>query len=192
MENIYLKLAQHRTLETDRLLLRPVTLDDAEEMFEYASDLETIRYVTFSPHQSVEDSRNQIAQFFLNYPLGSYGIEVKSNGKFIGTFGFVELKQDVGKAEVGYCLNKDYWNQGYATEMLKAMVKLTFDKLDLNCLVARHDIENPASGRVLEKAGFTFSHKEPYAMLNKNQENRIMTLKHYLLTKEDYFKKGDK
>ncbi|MGT2846286.1 GNAT family N-acetyltransferase [Streptococcus massiliensis] len=191
MENIYLKLAQHRVLETDRLLLRPVTLDDAEDMFEYASDLDTVRYVTFLPHQSVEDSRNQIAQFFLNYPLGSYGIEVKSDRKFIGTFGFVDLKQDVAKAEIGYCLNKDYWNQGYATEMLKAMVQLAFDKLDLNCLIARHDIENPASGRVLEKAGFIFSHKEPYAMLNKNQENRIMTLKHYLLTKEDYFKKGD-
>lgn len=188
MENIYLKLAQHRVIETDRLLLRPMTLDDAEDMFEYASDLETIRYVTFLPHETVEDSRNQIAQFFLNYPLGSYGIEVKDTGKFIGTFAFVDLKEDVKKAEVGYCINKDYWNKGYATEVLSEMVKLSFEELGLNCLTARHDSENPASGRVMEKAGFLFSHTDPYAMLDRKVENRMIRTKHYDLTKEDYFK----
>ena len=82
MESIFLKLAQYPIVETERLLLRPVTLDDAEEMFEYASDKDNTRY-TFPTNQSLEETKNNIAQFYLANPLGRWGIELKSNGKFI-------------------------------------------------------------------------------------------------------------
>lgn len=82
MESIFLKLAQYPIVETERLLLRPVTLDDAEEMFDYASDRENTRY-TFPTNQSLEETKNNIAQFYLANPLGRWGIELKSNGQFI-------------------------------------------------------------------------------------------------------------
>ena len=82
MESIFLKLAQYPIVETERLLLRPVTLDDAEEMFDYASDIENTRY-TFPTNQSLEETKNNIAQFYLANPLGRWGIELKSNSKFI-------------------------------------------------------------------------------------------------------------
>ena len=62
MESIFLKLAQYPIVETERLVLRPVTLDDAEAMFEYASDRENTHY-TFPTNQSLEETKNNIAQF---------------------------------------------------------------------------------------------------------------------------------
>ena len=67
MESIFLKLAQYPIVETERLLLRPVTLDDAEEMFAYASDKDNTRY-TFPTNQSLEETQNNIAQFYLAIP----------------------------------------------------------------------------------------------------------------------------
>ena len=84
MESIFLKLAQYPIVETERLLLRPVTLDDAEAMFAYASDKDNTRY-TFPTNQSLEETKNNIAQFYLANHLGRWGIQLKCNGKFIGT-----------------------------------------------------------------------------------------------------------
>ena len=84
MENLYVKLAAYREMETERLRLRPVTLEDAPAMFEYASDEAVTRY-TFPTNQSLEETRNNIALFYLSSPLGRWGIELKENGKFIGT-----------------------------------------------------------------------------------------------------------
>ena len=76
MENLYVKLAAYREVETERLHLRPVTLDDAPAMFEYASD-ETVTRYTFATNQSLEETRNNIALFYLASPLGKWGIELK-------------------------------------------------------------------------------------------------------------------
>ena len=77
MEETYginlLKLAQYPIVETERLLLRPVTLNDAEAMFDYASDKDNTRY-TFSTNQNVEETKNNIAQFYLANPLGRWGL----------------------------------------------------------------------------------------------------------------------
>ncbi|KXT82501.1 GNAT family N-acetyltransferase [Streptococcus panodentis] len=185
MENLYIKLSQNRRLETERLLLRPVTLDDAESMFAYASDEENTRYV-FLTNQSLQETRNNIAAIYLASPLGRWGIELKGNGKFIGTIDLHKVDAELKKAAIGYVINKTYWNQGLATEANRAVIRLAFEKLGMNKLVAVHDRDNPASGRVMEKSGMRFSHEEPYAKLDKHREGRIVTRCHYVLTKEEY------
>ena len=76
MENLYVKLAAYREIENERLHLRPVTLEDAPSMFEYASN-ETVTRYTFPTNQSLEETRNNIALFYLASPLGRWGIELK-------------------------------------------------------------------------------------------------------------------
>ena len=76
MENLYVKLAAYREVETERLHLRPVTLEDAPAMFEYASD-ETVTRYTFPTNQSLEETRNNIALFYLASPLGRWGSSSK-------------------------------------------------------------------------------------------------------------------
>ena len=186
MESIFVKFAQYPSIETKRLLLRPVTLDDAEAMFEYASDRENTRY-TFPTNQSLEEPKNNIAQFYLANPLGRWGIELKSNGQFIGTIDLHKIDPILKKAAIGYIINKKYWNQGLTTEANRAVIELAFEKIGMNKLTALHDKNNPASGRVMEKSGMCFSHEEPYARMDNKEPGRIITRVYYVLTKEDYF-----
>ena len=190
MESIFLKLAQYPIVETERLLLRHVTLDDAEAMFEYASDRENTRY-TFPTNQSLEETKNNIAQFYLANPLGRWGIELKSNGQFIGTIDLHKIDTVLKKAAIGYIINKKYWKQGLTTEATRAVIELAFEKIGMNKLIAVHDKANPASGRVMEKSGMRYSHDEEYAALDLHEEDRIVTRAHYILTKEDYFSNKD-
>ena len=185
MENLYVKLAAYREMETERLRLRPVTLEDAPAMFEYASDEAVTRY-TFPTNQSLEETRNNIALFYLSSPLGRWGIELKENGKFIGTIDLLDLDLCLKKGSIGYVLNKDYWNQGLATEATKTVIALAFEQLGMNKLIAVHDKDNPASGRVMAKSGMKYSHEEPYAMLDLHEEGRLVTRVHYVLNKEEY------
>ncbi|VKO86141.1 acetyltransferase [Streptococcus pneumoniae] len=152
MESIFVKLAQYPSIETERLLLRPVTLDDAEAMFDYASDKGNTRYI-FPTNQSLEETKNNIAQFYLANPLGRWGIELKSNGQFIGTIDLHKIDPVLKKAAIGYIINKKYWNQGLTTEANRAVIELAFEKIGMNKLTALHDKANPASGKVMEKSG---------------------------------------
>ncbi|HES9638213.1 acetyltransferase [Streptococcus pneumoniae] len=186
MESIFVKLAQYPSIEMERLLLRPVTLDDAEAMFDYASDKGNTRY-TFPTNQSLEETKNNIAQFYLANPLGRWGIELKSNGQFIGTIDLHKIDSVLKKAAIGYIINKKYWNQGLTTEANRAVIELAFEKIGMNKLTALHDKDNPASGKVMEKSGMCFSHAEPYACMDQHEKDRIVTRVHYVLTKEDYF-----
>ena len=93
MENIYVKLSQYSRIETERLILRPVTLEDAPAMFEYASDEENVRY-TFATNKNLEETRNNIALFYLANPLGRWGIELKETGDFIGTIDLHKIRLD--------------------------------------------------------------------------------------------------
>ncbi|MDU1217967.1 MAG: GNAT family N-acetyltransferase [Streptococcus sp.] len=186
MENVYVKLAAYCEMETERLRLRPVTLEDAPAMFEYASDEAVTRY-TFPTNQSLEETKNNIAQFYLANPLGRWGIELKSNGQFIGTIDLHKIDPVLKKAAIGYIINKKYWNQGLTTEANRAVIELAFEKIGMNKLTALYDKANPASGKVMEKSGMRFSHEEAYACMDQHEEGRIVTRVHYVLTKEDYF-----
>lgn len=73
MENVYQKLDKYRVLETEKLVLRPVTLADAEEMYTYASDEENVRW-TFAASQSLEETKNIIASIYLAHPLWEAGV----------------------------------------------------------------------------------------------------------------------
>ena len=186
MESLFIKLAKHQIIETERLVLRPVTLDDAEAMFEYASDKETTRY-TFPTNQSLEETKNNIAQFYLANPLGRWGIELKNSGEFIGTIDLHKIDTVLKKAAIGYIIHQKYWNQGLTTEANRAVIKLAFEEIGMNKLTALHDKDNPASGKVMEKSGMRFSHEEPYARMDQHEKGRIVTRVYYILTKEDYF-----
>ncbi|MFK4566378.1 GNAT family N-acetyltransferase [Enterococcus sp. UD-01] len=149
--NRNLVFAENQRLETERLILRPVSLADAEDMFEYASDEETVVFV-FPQHQTLKETRENIANYFLTEPLGKYGIELKETGKLIGT---IDLRVDEQNsiAEIGYALNKHFWGQGLMPEAGREILRVGFEKLRLIRIFASHDIKNPQSGRVMEKLG---------------------------------------
>lgn len=175
-------LAKYAKIETQRLLLRPVTLKDANDMFEYASDEKTTYYV-FDPHRSLEETEDSIANYFMNEPLGKYGIELKETGKMIGTID-LRLKEEKYKAELGYTMNKEYHGNGYMTEAGKALLHLGFNILELERISAIHDERNNASGRVMQRLGMT---KEGISRhVGKWKKGEFFNDIHYSILKSEY------
>ena len=142
-------LAENTHLSTQRLFLRPKTMDDAKDMFEFTSNAEVARFV-FPPDKTIEELKDYMAQS-MSAPLGKFVIELKDDHKVIGTIDFLKLKEN--SAEIGYVIHQDYWGKGYATEALRALIDFSFEKLKLKTVTCEHDHENPASGRVMQKAG---------------------------------------
>ena len=143
-------------LETIHLVIRPVRQRDARDIFSYASDPEVARYVLWEPHKTLSDTRAYIScirSLYRRGMPGSWAVELRETGRVIGTVGFMWYSDANRSAEVGYSFSREYWNHGYATEALGAVIKAAFAGLRLNRVEAQHDLRNPASGRVMEKCG---------------------------------------
>ena len=143
-------------IETARLRLRPLTMRDDRDMFRYASDPEVSRHVLWEAHASPRETRSVLRAAIRQYRAGdpsSFAIERLSDHRMIGTIGFMWINCEHRSAEVGYSLSRDCWNQGYATEALRAVLRFGFNTLRLNRIEAQHELDNPASGRVMEKCG---------------------------------------
>lgn len=165
---MYVELAKNRQLETKRLILRPITLNDARDMFDYASDKETTHHV-FPTHTSLKETEWIIANLFMKSPLGHFAIEKKESKKMIGT---CDIRPDEASqsVELAYALNKNYWGQGLATEVVRTLLEVSITNLKAVRIWAAHDIDNYASGRVMEKAGMM---KEGVLRLRKNLCNEL-------------------
>ena len=143
-------------LETKRLRLRSVSRRDARDIYAYASDPEVARYVLWDPHRSLSDTRAYIRYVRSLARRGlpsSWAVEDRASGRVIGTVGFMWYAESSRSAEVGYSFSRDFWNQGIATEALRAVIASAFASLPLNRIEAQHDLRNPASGRVMLKCG---------------------------------------
>ncbi len=144
-------------IEFERLLLRCPSEADAEEMFaRYAQDPEVCRYMSWTPHASVSGTREYIQRCIEQRQLGSscnWLIYPRCGGPLLGSVGFA-VKQHL--VQFGYCLARDAWGQGYATEAARAIVATALADSAVWRVQAYCDVENRASARVLEKAGLTF------------------------------------
>lgn len=147
------------TIRTQRLLLRPLSMRDDKDMFRYCSDPAVSRHVLWDTHPNIRYTRSCLRAAIRQYKAGqpaTFGIERQSDHRLIGTIGFMWVNTDHRSAEVGYSLARDCWNQGYATEALRAALHYGFHTLRLNRIEAQHEADNPASGRVMEKAGMQY------------------------------------
>ena len=147
------------TIETNRLILRKLTLADAEDMFEYASDPEVPKYSAWSVHKSIDDTKNFleiIMEEYNNHAVSSWGIIHKADQKLIGTCGFSKWIIDDDRAEIGYALSRKYWRQGYMTEAVRTVIDFGFGTMLLNRIEARCKTQNIASAKVMEKVGMKF------------------------------------
>jgi len=144
-------------IETENLILRRFRIDDAEAMFRnWAGDDEVTRYLTWPTHSDVEVSRSIIVMWEKEYDsLSSYQwcIESKETGQAVGSISVVNLREDIGMVEIGYCIGKEFWGKGITAEALKALIYFFFEEVQANRIEAKHDSRNIASGKVMEKCG---------------------------------------
>lgn len=185
MENYRIFLAEHRKLETNRLRLRPIDLKDTEDMFEYSSDVENTYYI-YPAHLTLADTRFSIANYFMSEPLGKYGIELKEEGKLIGTID-LRIKPVQQSAEIGYVLNPAYQGKGYATEAAQAILAFAFDVLELEKVSATCNSENVESESLMLRLGMKKEGELRHHQVWKAGE--WINLLQYAILREEYLVK---
>ncbi|WP_276540977.1 GNAT family N-acetyltransferase [Salipaludibacillus agaradhaerens] len=173
------------TLTTDRLMLRKITEEDAEDMFYYASDEEVSRYVTWDTHPSLKETKAFIDHILIKYEnneLAPWGIVLKETNKLIGTIDFVTWTPAHRVAEIGYALSRKYWGDGIMTEAMKAVVKFGFQSMDLMRIEAKCFDINRGSARVMEKVGMRYEGTMRQAMIVKGKPRNLLL---YAILKDD-------
>ena len=147
-------------IETPRLILRAWRESDVEDFYEYARVDGVGQMCGWLPHKDLEESRT-ILGFFMNEKK-TFALELKENGKVIGSIGLETRDEDLGileslqGREIGYVLNKDYWGRGLMPEAVKAVINYCFAELQFDWLTCGHFIWNNQSRRVVEKCGFRY------------------------------------
>ena len=146
-------------LKTSRLILRKITLRDAEDIFEYAKNPAVSRFTLWSPHRKLSDSVKFVKYITSNYRKGveeNWGIVHKTDGKLIGTIGFFNWDEANNKAEIHYALSNQYSGLGLMTEAVKEALEFGFHKMRLHRIEARCMVKNLASEKVMRKSGMKF------------------------------------
>lgn len=174
-------------LETDRLILRKWTDEDADNLFEYAKDPDVGPIAGWQPHASREESLGVI-QNVLN-GSESYAICEKGNGKAIGAIelklnGHTDMTERDDECELGYWLGKPFWGRGYMPEAAREIIRHGFEDLKMNTIWCGYYEGNPKSKRVQEKIGFTYHHtceEVPVPLMNEIRigHTNIMTREHW-------------
>ena len=144
-------------LETKRLILRPITLDDKDEIFEYRCDKETNKYQGWIP-ETVDDVETFIGKIAkqINEPETWFQFVIieKETQKIIGDLGIHFFDNENKQVEIGCTLNKDFQNQGYATESVKRVIDYLFKELNKHRIITSIDPDNMNSIRLVERIGF--------------------------------------
>lgn len=147
------------TLTTERLLLKPFSMDDAPAVKDLAGEYEIAATTANIPHP-YEDGMAEAwigthQEAFEKGEAVSFAIALRSGGQLLGAIG-LGINQANSLAEMGYWIGKPYWNRGYCTEAAGAVLEYAFSELGLNRVQARHMTKNPASGRVMQKIGMQY------------------------------------
>ncbi len=150
-----------QTMETERLILRRFRLEDEEDMFRnWASDTEVTRFLSWPTHGSVEDSRSVLKGWVKDYEKEDsylWAITLKELGdQPIGSISSFDLDGRVEKAELGYCIGRNWWHRGIMPEALRAVMDYLFDEVGFQRLQACHDVNNPNSGAVMRKCSMIY------------------------------------
>jgi ribosomal-protein-alanine N-acetyltransferase len=149
-------------LETERLFLRRLTLDDAPEMFSLRSNAAAMKHICRPLQTTIDEAKAQILKIneMVNFNEGiGWAICFKAQRTMIGTASFHYIQKEHYRAEIGYMLHPDHWRQGIISEAIKALIDYGFNELKFHSIEAQIDPTNTASEKVLQKFKFV---KEAY------------------------------
>lgn len=174
---------EHESLESKRLLLRTIRKTDAQAIFDnWASDPEVTKFLTWPTHKNVSITQSIVNDWVKEYKDNPktfrFGITLKGTDELIGAIDVVGFKEDY--PEIGYCLSRKHWNNGYMTEACQTFIKYLFD-IGYKKLLIRANEDNIASIKVIGKCGFSFTHKETKPCSESKPE--LVTINCYELIK---------
>ncbi len=171
-------------LETERLLLRRVDVNDVKEIFDLRSNPETMKYIPRPLVKTTEDALEHIATIdekIENNEGINWAITLKGNSKLIGVIGHYRIKPENYRAEIGYMLLPEFHGKGIISEAVKEAVNYGFKTMKLHSIEAIIDPDNQGSEKVLEKNGFV---KEAHLKENEFFEGRFLDSVIYSILKK--------
>lgn len=186
-EVIYMEHLGSIRLESPSLILRAFKHEDAEAMYKnWANEPEVTKFLTWPTHKDPRESAKILEDWIkagADPRFYLWAIELKGLGEPIGSISVVKQDDLLSLIQFGYCIGKNWWGQGYMTEALSCLIEFFFTRVGANRLEARHDINNPASGRVMEKAGMSL--EGVYRKGDKNNQG-ICDVCMWSILKEDW------
>ena len=148
-------------LHTKRLILRPFEEDDAKAMYKnWTYDERVAKYCRWHPHENLETTKALLKMYLEQSSKGfdyRWAIFKNETDEPIGAIDVVGTEDEGETAEIGYVLSYDYWNKGYMSEALYAVIDKLFNS-GFTKIIAQHHIDNVASGKVMEKCGMYYTH----------------------------------
>ncbi|MFS0672162.1 GNAT family N-acetyltransferase [Ornithinibacillus sp. 179-J 7C1 HS] len=174
-------------IETNRLRLRKIEIEDAECILRYLSDSDVMEYYGLPPFNSIEQAKREIEWYdkiFQRQTGIRWGITLKGDNKVIGSCGFLNWLSDHHRVDIGYELDKKYWGMGIASEALRAVLAYGFESLDIQRVQALIEPPNLASIHLVEKHGF---HREGLLRQYEYGNGKFDDLLMYSLLKSDFY-----
>ena len=144
-------------ITTPRLVLRWISEDDVDGLFNIFSDPQVVRYWSSGPlsnREAAAEMQRQIAAENQRDTMLKWGLALRESNTIIGTATLFHLNLDNGRAEIGYAMGHTFWGKGYMNEALQALISHAFEVMQLRRLEADVDPRNLASIRTLERLGF--------------------------------------
>jgi [ribosomal protein S5]-alanine N-acetyltransferase len=144
-------------IESERLILRPLNIDDAIYFYELNNDPDVIQYTGDIPFESKKEAYDFLQNYdqFKKYKTGRMAVIRKQDNGFLGWCG-IKFDPPSGEYDLGFRFFKKYWNQGYASEAAIASLKYGFENLNIDLILGRAMEQNLASIKVLEKCGMKY------------------------------------
>lgn len=155
-------MAKEPILETERLILRPITLDDAEACFSWNSDERVTKFMSYPTLADISQTIDWIKSTIVDEKEWNWAFVLKEENKVIGTGGIGPSDKTEGYWGMG-------WHKGYCTEAMKAIIDFVHNELGVDKICSNHAIDNPRSGKVMEKCGLKFHHYGEYTKIDSSQ-----------------------
>lgn len=178
-------------LETERLILRRIVLEDADEMFNnWCNDVEVTRYLPWNPHGNIEVTKELLNMWINDYNNSHtyrWIVIMKDNNIPVGTIDVVNKDITNQVFEIGYCYSRQSWGKGIATEALSAVVKFLFDEVLVSVITAKHEEHNLASGKVMQNVGMKYDGTLRTRIIDKVTNERV-GLVYYSITRDEYLR----
>ena len=154
-----------KILETDRLLIREISKDDYQDLFQLHSDPIVQKYTGELPVKTISEiikgTKERTFNDYKKYGFGRWAVIIKSTNQFTGWAGLKYLPE-FDEIDIGYRFLPEFWGKGIATEASKAIIKYGFEILEIEKIIAVSMVGNTASIKVMEKVGMIFDKKAPY------------------------------
>jgi len=181
-------------IETKRIILRKTEYIDAQSVFDnWISDERVTNNRVNAAHKSISETVERVAMIVSGYKIKEFcywGIELKESHELIGEIDLYNFDQSTGNCEVSYSIGYKWWNQGYGTEALTAIVDFSFRCMNIHKISAAHNTDNPASGKIMSKVGMI--QEGILKHMIRNSKNQYKDCAVWGILQEDYLKNNVK